>query len=137
MKVRGLAVTVTVATLAAAGLSALQAWPAQAGFPGKNGKFVFADTRDDPNPPNCGQFLTCSQIYAMNSDGSGQTRLTNDIGDDENPAWSADGARIAFESDRDDPKVSTCGGANQQFTCNYDIYVMDASGAGQTNLRSE
>ena len=37
------------------------------------------------------------EIYVMNADGSNQTRLTNDGA----PSWSPDGAKIAFNSDRD------------------------------------
>jgi TolB protein len=36
------------------------------------------------------------EIYVMNADGSGQQRLTRRAGDDWAPAFSPDGARIAF-----------------------------------------
>ena len=36
----------------------------------------------------------------MNADGSGQTRLTNNPAADGEPAWSPDGTKIAFTSDR-------------------------------------
>ena len=36
------------------------------------------------------------EIYVMNADGSQQTNLTMDPGVDFSPAWSADGAKIAF-----------------------------------------
>jgi Tol biopolymer transport system component len=55
----------------------------------------------------------------MNADGSGQTRLTNNTREDERPAWSPDGTKLAFASDRDG---------------NYEIYVMNADGSGQTRL---
>jgi dipeptidyl aminopeptidase/acylaminoacyl peptidase len=55
----------------------------------------------------------------MNADGSGQTRLTNNQGFDWWLAWSPDGRKIAFQSDRDG---------------NGEVYVMNADGSGQTNL---
>src|SRR5919202_2895356 len=55
----------------------------------------------------------------MKADGSGQSRLTNTAGLDENPAWSPDGKRIAFESARNGDD---------------DIYVMNADGSAQTPL---
>ena len=61
---------------------------------------------------------TC-EIYVMNADGSGQTRLTSNTATDDQPAFSPDGARIAFRTDRD---------------ANSEIYVMNADGGGQTNL---
>jgi Tol biopolymer transport system component len=61
-----------------------------------------------------------SEIYAINVDGSGETRLTDSPGLDGFPAWSPDGERVAFVSDRD-------GG-------DWEIYVMDADGSKQTRL---
>ncbi len=58
----------------------------------------------------------------MNADGTGQTRLTVNPGADSAPAWSPDGSRIAFESDRDE---------------NVDLYVMNADGSGQTRLTTD
>ena len=55
----------------------------------------------------------------MNADGTGQTRLTNNAAFDIEPAWSPDGTKIAFASDRDG---------------NVEIYVMNADGTGQTRL---
>src|SRR5213075_518494 len=59
------------------------------------------------------------EIYVMNADGSGVTRLTTDAGSDRHPAWC--GTRIAFQSDRYLPPF-------------YDIYVMNDDGTGATRL---
>ena len=40
------------------------------------------------------------EIYTMPADGTGQTRLTNQAGQDVTPAWSSDGSKIAFASNR-------------------------------------
>jgi subtilisin-like proprotein convertase family protein len=63
-----------------------------------------------------------SEIFTMNPDGSGQTNITNlPTAIDTSPAWSPDGSRIAFVSDRDG---------------NNDIYVMNANGSGVVRLTS-
>jgi dipeptidyl aminopeptidase/acylaminoacyl peptidase len=60
-----------------------------------------------------------SEVYTMNVDGSGEKRLTDSPGLDAFPAWSPDGERIVFASDRDG---------------NWELYVMDAGGAQQRRL---
>jgi hypothetical protein len=55
----------------------------------------------------------------MNANGTGVTRLTTDPADDSGAAWSPNGAKIAFASQRDG---------------NSEIYVMNADGSGQTRL---
>jgi Tol biopolymer transport system component len=72
------------------------------------GKIAFSSDRD-------GNY----EIYVMNADGSGITRLTNNPAHDLRPAWSPDGTRIAFDSDRDG---------------NYEIYAMNADGSNLVNL---
>jgi Tol biopolymer transport system component len=71
-----------------------------------NGKIAF-DTNRDGN----------EEIYVMNPDGTGQTRLTTDTVSDFGPAWSPDGTKIAFNK-------------------GFDIFVMSADGSNQTRLTS-
>jgi Tol biopolymer transport system component len=99
----------------------LAAPSADAAFPGANGRIAFESTRDDIDPTGCiFRFPTCDwEIWVMNADGSGQTRLTSPPGLNGGATWSPDGARIAFVSLRDG---------------NSDIYVMNADGTGQTRL---
>ena len=54
------------------------------------GKIAFASYRD-------GNF----DIYLMDADGGGQTRLTENPAEDFSPAWSPDGKRLALVSTRD------------------------------------
>ena len=63
-----------------------------------------------------------SQIFVMNSDGSGLTNISNNAFDDRLPSWSPDGSQIAFTSSR--PSV----------LAPVDIYVMNADGSNQTKL---
>ena len=74
------------------------------------GKIVFYSKRDG-NP----------EIYAMDSDGSNQTRLTFNEAGDSWGTWSPNGQQIAFGSYRN--------GEN-----NREIYVMDADGDNQRRL---
>jgi TolB protein len=66
------------------------------------------------------------QIYLMNTDGSGQTRLTYSDGNDDCPRWSPNGAKILFQSDRDHPDTGY-----------MDIYVMNSDGSGVTRLTTD
>jgi Tol biopolymer transport system component len=60
-------------------------------------KIVFVSHRN-VNPRNPGEGV--SEIYVMNPDGSDQTRLTNNTFIDSEPAFSADGRKILFTSNR-------------------------------------
>jgi Tol biopolymer transport system component len=76
---------------------------------GSNQRILFTSDRDG-NP----------EIYSMNTDGTGVTRLTNDPGADMLGAWSPDGKRIAFTSTRHNPIG--------------EIYLMNADGSGVVRL---
>jgi hypothetical protein len=81
-----------------------------------------------PLPPITGRLAFVSErdgnseIYAINADGTDLVRLTSNAATDVDPAWSPDGTRIAFVSNRD---------AGQERS---DIYVMDADGSNVVRL---
>ena len=79
-------------------------------------RITFISSRDDPDPNDDDSIW---EIYVMNADGSGQTRLTNDSAWHSLPSWSPDGRRIAFQSHRDG---------------NWEIFLMNADGSGQIRL---
>lgn len=82
--------------------------------------FTRAVPYQDPNRP-------VADIYTMNPDGTGITRLTSNPADQEwdcaFPAWSPDCTKIAFAGILDRPQHT-------------DIFVMDASGANRMRLTS-
>jgi Tol biopolymer transport system component len=59
------------------------------------------------------------EIWVMNADGSGQVKLTNNTALDDTPAWSPDGTKIVFVSNRDGP---------------LQVYTMNADGTNQVRL---
>jgi RHS repeat-associated protein len=67
-----------------------------------------------------------SQIYLMNTDGTGVMRLTNNASNDDAPRWSPNNSKIVFESDRDS---SLCG--------IFDVYTMNADGSSQARLTTD
>jgi hypothetical protein len=68
-------------------------------------RLAFASVRDR-NGKQCGsdECHYAGEIYTAAADGSGLRRLTANEGNDANPAWSADGSRILFSSDRNLPE---------------------------------
>src|SRR5205085_9423727 len=59
------------------------------------------------------------EIYTMDTNGANQTNITNNAASDTRVAFSPDGSKIAFMTDRDG---------------NFEIYVMSPDGTGPTNL---
>jgi Tol biopolymer transport system component len=78
-----LAATVLVATVLA--VAATQD-PAEAAFPGKNGRIAFALF------PGVGD----AEIHTMRPDGSGLRPVTDNSAHDVRPAWSPDGTKLSF-----------------------------------------
>lgn len=75
-----------------------------------NSQIAFAYSGNDGNV----------DIYKINTDGTNQTQLTNDIGRDITPDWSPDGNKIVFASNRN---------AQQ-----YQLYIMNSDGSNPTQL---
>ncbi|MCA0178760.1 MAG: hypothetical protein LCH77_04010 [Actinobacteria bacterium] len=98
-------------------LVASSAFPAQAAFPGANGRvaaeiagsiFTFTKTggskvslgpgtgpRYSPNGKSIAYALK-GAIWTMNANGTGRVKITAGTGHDVNPAWSPDGKKIVF-----------------------------------------
>jgi Tol biopolymer transport system component len=120
--------TMLAAAALAAGLLAVIAAsePAQAAYPGANGKIAFASWRATGEGVDNPEWDF--EIFTMNPDGTEITQLTKNGKDvhDFWPAWSPDGEQITF---------TRCGGEKEELSpgdCN--VYKMNADGTNQTNL---
>jgi Tol biopolymer transport system component len=85
--------------------------PAEAAFPGENGRIAFTDNPFGISKDN--------EIYTMLPDGSDRRQLTSTTNGALNPAWSADGTKIAF---------------NVVQQGSYEIYTMNSDGSGLRQL---
>src|SRR5215217_4660359 len=107
----GLAAAAAAGVLVAVGMLMLtivvMVEPAGAAFPGKNGKIAF---------------VCSAEICTMNPNGQGVDNLTKNPGLDEWPAWSPDGKKIAFHSERSGDSL---------------IYTMNANGQGLDTLTNK
>jgi eukaryotic-like serine/threonine-protein kinase len=63
-------------------------------------QFTFPSVSPDNKKLAAATFGQQEDIYIINTDGSGFTRLTNDIFKDRCPSWSSDGKHLVFFSDR-------------------------------------
>jgi len=83
-------------------------------------KIAFVSGRDAVFDPFTSAIST--ELYTMNADGSGQTRITTNVFLDNEPAWSPDGTSIVLTSDEGDAE-----GLGE-------IVRIAADGSGRTNL---
>jgi len=98
-------------------------------------KIAFTSTRDSvtetwQETDDDGNYITKSkldinkEVYVMNASGSGQTRLTTVLENDDSPCWTTDGTKIVFRSER----------TRDAFDPTAQIWTMNADGSNQTNL---
>jgi Tol biopolymer transport system component len=85
--------------------------PANAAFPGVNGKIAFYSNRSGNN-----------EIYTIDPDGNGLTQITNgsSVRGSGDPKWSPDGKKFVFHS-----------ATSEGF---FDVFTMNADGTNQVNL---
>ncbi len=93
------------------GSALVLAAPAQAAFPGTNGKIAFQTDRGGS-----------TQIYTMSSGGTSQAKLTEVNSNNYDAAWYPDGTGMAF---------SSCCAPG---TSALEIYAVNANGSGATRL---
>jgi len=96
-------------------------------------QIAFACTFGRVLPEGVGDFEIC----VVNVDGSNLVQLTDAQGVSEAPAWSTDGAEIAFQSDRlgwpTMPDYTPPGYSDDRFG-EWDIWIMNADGSDHRNI---
>lgn len=113
---RGTTMARPLMVAAVLGLTVVGPSPAEATFPGNNGRIAYSV--GDALPQG---FPTPSQIYTVRPDGSQRRQLTHLPADKTaaSPAWSPDGRRIAYQSNVDG---------------DFQLWVMNADGSSQRRL---
>lgn len=93
---------------------------------------AFSDDMSDRNTrPPSRRLTLLRNIYLINADGSNQRCITTNAGDNMEPAFSPDGKRIVFTSNRDSkPDAGTSSGGNSR----YSIYSMNTDGSDVKQL---
>ena len=104
------------------GPSSLQAIDEDADWSPDGSKIVFTS---HPVLPNCPPGGACNifpdtEIYVVNSDGTGLKQLTHNGLEERSPAWSPDGSHILY--------MSRIGAANAQGVGTFELCVMSADG---------
>jgi len=118
----GLLTTATAIAMAGSILVLLAATqPVKAAFPGTNGRIVFE--RD----PDGFRGKEDPEIYSINFRGENLKRLTNNTTEDTDPAWSADGRKLAYSG----------GGRRALESYSADLFVMKANGSDKTRVTKE
>jgi Tol biopolymer transport system component len=115
------------------------ATPTRTPLPTRTATAIPPTPRPTPSPTLLGEsagklaYVSCSssedtscEIYVINADGSHPIRLTNDNAWNCCPAWSPDGAKLAFVANEDGPVQGPHGA----------IYVINADGSHLTQLTS-
>ncbi|PYS21235.1 MAG: hypothetical protein DMF72_18040 [Acidobacteria bacterium] len=88
---------------------------------------TWQETDDDGNYITKSRLHINKEIYVMNSDGSSQTRLTNDLANDDAPSWSPDGTKIVWRTDRE----RDCCDPSAQ------VWTMNADGSNQVDVSND
>jgi len=112
-----MAVALLAAPLLLVAALALPAAPAEAAFPGDNGRIAF--DRDSVDVDDDGD------IYSIKPDGTGQAPIFAGPLDDDKPAYSPNGKKVAFSSD---------GNTATNPEGDPEIYTINTDGTGLTNV---
>jgi Tol biopolymer transport system component len=92
--------------------------PAEAAFPGVNGRIVYDDYAGRRH----------YDIESVRPEGTGITSLTRNRVPDIQPSWSPDGSKIVFHTVTYNPEIQDG---------DFDLYTINADGTGRTRLTTD